>query len=124
MHKSDNYLVWIISQDSYYENPPVDTVYMDGTKSVIFTELNNSIVKIFNDKNEYIGEYNIDNSDGITFTSGLDNEYVDIVKCYNPVRLELRFPSNLKYKTEIVASDSSLGKVLYREYFSHDSSFY
>ena len=65
---------------------------MDGTKSVIFTELNNSIVKIFNDKNEYIGEYNIDNSDGITFTSGLDNEYVDIVKCYNPVRLELRFP--------------------------------
>ena len=97
---------------------------MDGTKSVIFTELNNSIVKIFNDKNEYIGEYNIDNSDGITFTSGLDNEYVDIVKCYNPVRLELRFPSNLKYKTEIVASDSSIGKVLYREYFSHDSSFY
>ena len=83
-----------------------------------------SIVKIFNDKNEYIGEYNIDNSDGITFSSGLDNEYVDIVKCYNLVGLELHIPSNLKNKTEIVASDNILGKVLYREYFSHNSSFY
>ena len=124
LHKADTYLAWIMSEDSYYDNPPVDTVYMDGTKSVIFTGLNNSVVKIFNEGNVYLGEYNIDNSNVVTFTSGLDSEFVDIVKCYNPEGLELRLPSNLKYKAEVIASDSSLGNVIYREYFPHDSCFY
>ncbi|MBR1453331.1 MAG: hypothetical protein IJ593_01620 [Lachnospiraceae bacterium] len=124
LHKEDWYLSWLQYEDDYYQTEPAETVNIDGNKSVVFTNLNDKVIKIYNNDNNFIGEYSIDSVGEVTFTSGLDSEFVDIVKSYNPVGLELRMPSGLNYKAEVIATNSSLGNVVYKEYFTADSSFY
>lgn len=123
-HLQDGYLAWLMSEDSYYQTPPVGTVNVDGNKSVVFTNLNNSVIKIYDGNDNYIGEYNIDNDNNVTATSGLDDGFINVVKSYNPEGMELRLPSSLQYKAEIIATNSSIGNGVYREYFIADSTNY
>ena len=123
-HLQDGYLAWLMSEDSYYQTPPVGTVNVDGNKSVVFTNLNNSIIKIYDESDNYIGEYSIDNNSNVTATSGLDDGFINVVKSYNPEGMELRLPSSLEYKAEIIATNSNIGTGIYREYFIADSTNY
>ena len=40
-------MAWLQLEDDYYTDPPASTVYMDGSKSVIFTALNSSTINIY-----------------------------------------------------------------------------
>lgn len=123
-HMQDTYLAWLMIEDDYYKNPPADTVYIYGNKTVAFTQLNNTIVKIYDEQDNYIGEYKIDNNNNVECTNGLDSGFVNITKAYNPEGMELRIPSSLNYKAVVIATNSSIGNVVYKEYFIDDSSFF
>ena len=121
-HSGLNYLAWVEVEDSYYGNPPTGTINIDGYKSFIFSDLTDTTIKIYDEFDQEMGFYTIDNV--IEESEGLHSTYLNIVKSYNPEGLELRIPSNLAYDFEVSASNKTIDKITFKEFFITDNSFY
>ena len=123
-HSGLCYLAWTQVEDSYYSKPPVGTINIDGYKSFIFSDLSDTTVKIYDEFDVELGYYTIDSNNVIEESEGLHNTYINIVKSYNPVGLELRIPSNLAYDFKVISDNKTIDKITFKEFFITDNSYY
>lgn len=124
LHSSNCYISWLQTEDSYYEKPPVGTINIDGYKSFIFSDLSDTTIKIYDEFDKELGYYTIDSNNVIEESDGLHNSYINIVKAYNPVGLELRIPSNLMYDFEVISDNKTIDKIIFKEFFITDNGSY
>lgn len=125
LHINAYYLAWLQSEDDYYDTEPENVIKYEGTKTLTFTDLKDSHIDVYDENNTKVCEYAVDTSNNVTYTEIVENNYIDIVKSYRPEGLELRLPSDKKYRAVVkVNNNKSLGEVVYREYFVADAEFY
>ncbi|MBO6134719.1 MAG: hypothetical protein J6O09_02995 [Lachnospiraceae bacterium] len=124
LHMDSYYISWLQSEDSFFETPPADTFNYEGMKMVTFTDLTNSVVEVYDENDNKICEYTVDENLNATYSEIIENKYTDLVKAYNPEGMELRVPSDVNYRAVVKANNKSIGNVTYKEYFVVDAEFY